>query len=320
MPVNASSSSASPSEEQSDISVFAPWPLFTVTIECLASGGDEVYFHAGGQAVWVARMVTGLERNVTLVGPFGGETKHMLEALVQAEGIGLRSVAVKGANGGYVNDRRSGTREEVASVTPPCLNRHEIDDLFNATLAEGIRCGTAVVTGIPDGEVLPVEFFGRLVKDLRANGVKVVADVAGTVLDAIEEGLTVLRASYDDLEAASLVMDDNRDELIKAISKLQHKADNIVVSRAGSGSFALWDGELLEVKGPEISARDNTGGGDSMTAALAVAISAGMSGADALRLASAAAALNLTRHGRGTGKLKDIEVLARQVEILEVAS
>ena len=38
-------------EASSEIAVFAPWPLFTITIEKLASGEDEVYFHAGGQGL-----------------------------------------------------------------------------------------------------------------------------------------------------------------------------------------------------------------------------------------------------------------------------
>jgi 1-phosphofructokinase len=55
-----------------------------------------------------------------------------------------------------------------------------------------------------------------------------------------------------------------------------------------------------------------------MTAALALAIASDMSGPDALRLATAAGALNVTRAGRGTGRLQDIEVLAESVEVTEV--
>lgn len=304
--------------QPSDICVFAPWPLFTVTIEHLASGEDEVYFHAGGQALWVARMVRGLEQNVAMVGPFGGEAKPVLETLVQAEGIRLRSVPVKGANGGYINDRRDGERKAVANVKPPRLDRHEVDDLYNAILAEGLKCGTVVITGVPDGEVLPVEFFCRLVNDFHSNGVKTVADVSGTILDAIEGGLTLLRASSEELIDLGLAKEDTQDEMLAAMEKLRGKAENIVIGRAGAGCLALLDGKFFEAKVPNLSTRDHTGAGDSMTAACAVALAAGMSHPDALRLATAAAAMNVTRHGRGTGKLQDIEVLAERVDIQEV--
>ncbi|WP_193227767.1 1-phosphofructokinase family hexose kinase [Aureimonas psammosilenae] len=305
-------------KEKGRICVFAPWPIFTVTIERHATGADDVYFHAGGQAVWVARMVAGLNGHPILVGPFGGEAKTLLEALVASEGIELRCVPVKASNGGYVDDRREGTRLRLATVAPPTLDRHEADDLYNATLAEALRCGTAVLTGLPDKEVLPTDFFHRLLKDLRANDVRVVADVAGPVLEAIETGLTLLKISHEELNEAGLAKDDSPAELFAAMDKLRGKAENVVVSRAGAGSLARFGDRHFEAKGPEIHSRDHTGAGDSMTAALAVALAAGLDPADALRLATAAGAMNVTRGGRGTGRLRDIEVLAARVEIKEI--
>ncbi len=307
-----------PREGCSDVAVFSPWPLFTVTIERLAKGRDEVYLHAGGQGVWVARMIEGLGREATLVGPFGGEQRHVIEALARAEGIHVRSVPIRGSNGGYVNDRRGGSRVEIANAAPPRLDRHEVDDLHNAMLAEGIRCGTAVITGIPDGEVMPPAVYGRLVKDLKANRVRIVADVAGTVLEAIEEGLDILKVSHEELQSAGLAAGEDEASLVKAMETLRGKADSIVVSRAGAGCLALMNGELLEAIGPTLAANDPTGAGDSMTAALAVALAGGLSNIEALRLATAAGALNVTRHGRGTGKLDDIRALATSVEIRKV--
>lgn len=297
------------------ICVFAPWPLFTVTVERLHADRDEVYFNPGGQAVWVARMIGGLGARPTLVGPFGGEARVVLEAMIRAEDIGLRAVPVRGSNGGYLNDRRDGSRETIAEVEPPRLDRHEVDDVYNAVLSESLRAGTAVVTGVPDGAVLPVETYGRLVNDLKANGIAVVADVAGTVLAAIESGLTTLKVSHEEMQAAGLISGDSTKTIIKGMERLREKAENVVVSRAGAGCLALMDGELLEATGPELQALDPTGAGDSMTAALAVACAAKLDPSDALRLATAAGALNVTRRGRGTGRIDDILALADRVQI-----
>lgn len=305
-------------ENPANIAVFAPWPLFTITIESQTDGQDEVYLHAGGQGVWVARMIEGLGHEATLVGPFGGSQRCVLEALARNEGIELRSVPIKGANGGYINDRRGGKREEIATMPPPRLDRHEVDDLHNAMLAEGIRCGHAVITGIPDGEVMPASTYTRLVKDLAANGVTVVADIAGTVLEAVEGGLTLLKVSHEELNAAGLSEGDDTASLARAMEALRAKAEHIVVSRAGAGCLALVGGRLLDARGPELSANDPTGAGDSMTAALAVGLANGLDGAEALRLAMAAGALNVTRRGRGTGKLEDIRALTGAVELKEI--
>ncbi|KQT68922.1 MULTISPECIES: 1-phosphofructokinase family hexose kinase [unclassified Aureimonas] len=300
------------------ICVFAPWPLLTVTIERHTNGADDMYFHAGGQAIWVARMILGLGGRARLVGPFGGEARTVLEALVAAEGIELRAVAVRGANGSYVDDRREGTRERIATVPPHSLDRHETDDLYNAILAESLRCGTVVLTGLPPEQVVPFDFYTRIAKDLGANSVKVVADIAGPLLEAVEGGLTVLKVSHEELQEAGIAEDDSREEILKAMERLRGRADNIVVSRAGAGSLARYGDRFFEARGPQVHPRDHTGAGDSMTAALAVATSLGLDGPDALRLATAAGAMNVTRAGRGTGRLEDIEVLAGLVEIEEV--
>ncbi|KQT85103.1 PfkB family carbohydrate kinase [Aurantimonas sp. Leaf443] len=318
MPPFASRFAPPPAEEGGGICVVAPWPLFTVTIERHTNGADDTYFHAGGQAVWVARMIGGLGGRARLVGPFGGEARTVLEALVEAEGISLRSVPVRGANGGYVDDRRSGKRERIATIAPHCLDRHETDDFYNAVLAESLRCGTAVMTGLADDDVLPLDFFSRLATDLSANGVKLVADIAGRVLEAVGSGLTILKVSHEELQEAGIAKSGERAELLAAMDRLRSKADNVVVSCAGEGSLARFGDRHFHAKGPEVHARDHTGAGDSMTAALAMAVSAGLDGPTALRLATAAGAMNVTRAGRGTGRLEDIEVLAEHVTVTEI--
>ena len=73
--------------------------------------------------------------------------------------------------------------------------------------------------------------------------------------------------------------------------------------------------ELLEIEGPRFTALDPRGTGDSMFAALGLAAARKLSLEDSLRLASAAGALNATRHGLGSGSRAEIERLADAVQI-----
>jgi hypothetical protein len=47
----------------------------------------------------------------------------------------------------------------------PHLNRHEIDDLYDAALAQGFHTGTLVLTGSVRDSRLPPEFYRRLAND-----------------------------------------------------------------------------------------------------------------------------------------------------------
>ena len=87
------------------VCVFAPSPILTVTIETVADDGvPEIHLHAGGQGVWIARLLAELDVHVVLCCALGGETGGVLRGLLDASGIEL--VAVDGGrNGAYVHDR-----------------------------------------------------------------------------------------------------------------------------------------------------------------------------------------------------------------------
>ncbi len=160
--------------------VFAPDPILTVTVEA-GPEGDEIHLHAGGQGVWVTGMLAALGVNVSIGGPFGGETGRVLRTLVEAEGFALRSVEMPGSNGAYVHDRRDGERVVVAETPPDPLSRHELDELYGAALVGGLEAGVCVLGGAGpwDPPIIPAEVYGRLARDLRANDVRVVADLDG---------------------------------------------------------------------------------------------------------------------------------------------
>lgn len=162
--------------------VFAPSPLLTVTIEAQPDGGPEIHLHAGGQGVWIARMLATLGLDVLLCTALGGETGTVLRELFREAGADAHVVDIAGNNGAYVHDRRAGERAEVAEVPAPALNRHELDALCNATLVEGLQADVVVLGG-PDGDgVLAPDTYRRLAADLAGRGACVVADLSGRYL------------------------------------------------------------------------------------------------------------------------------------------
>ena len=82
-----------------------------------------------------------------------------------------------------------------------------------------------------------------------------------------------------------------------------------------NGAFAAWDDDWYSVEVPQMSVVDVRGAGDSMTAAFAVAVGAGMSAIDGLQLGGAAGAVNVTRHGLGSGRAEAIEQIRGNVGV-----
>ena len=95
-------------------------------------------------------------------------------------------------------------------------------------------------------------------------------------------------------------------------------AVDVVVTRGPRPTLALIDGSAVEVTGPRFTSHDHRGGGDAITATLAVGLARGEPLGDALRLATAAGALNVTRRGLASVEPEHAARLAERVALCPV--
>lgn len=303
------------------VCVFAPSPVLTVTIERSPEGDAELHIHPGAQGYWVARMVNLLGCEVRFCAPLGGETGRILEGLFADQGIHVVKVDASAPNAGYVHDRRDGERKVIVETPAARLGRHESDDLYTVTVAEALAAGTAILTGPLHPGILADDTFARLAHDLGENGVAVVADLSGEQLRGIT-GLEVLKVSHEELLRDEYVASESIDELLAVARSFEAEgvARHLVISRADAPALAVIEGEAFEVVPPKFQPVDHRGAGDSMTAAIAAGLARGMAIAECLRLGAAAGALNVTRHGLGSGRRESIEQLAGEVAIRPLQS
>jgi 1-phosphofructokinase len=304
----------------STVVVFAPSPMLTVTVEQGAGEDAEIHLHAGGQGFWVARMAAALGAQPTICVPLGGETGTVLEPLLANASVEVLSVPVGAPNGCYIHDRRTGSRTEVAATPSAALQRHELDALYGAALTAGLMADVTLLTGPRHEKILPAEIYTRLASDLRGNGRLVLADLSGPALAAaLEGGVDLLKLSSDEAFSEGLARGDSTSAVIDAVRRLhQRGASDVLISRAAEPAIALVGGRVLEIAGPRFQPLDPSGAGDSMFAALGVGLADGLDREAALRLSVAAGALNVTRHGLGSGQRGDVDRLLDSVVVTPV--
>lgn len=305
------------------VAILVPTPLLVVEVTPPSAYRDrsphesDIHLHPGGQGLWVARMALSLGARVTVCGPFGGELGPVIADMVRGQGIEVHPVPYMVGNGAYVYDLRSAGRTVWAHMPPPELSRHEVDDLYGSALVDALETDVFVVTGAEPADVVADGFFGRLVRDARAGGAHVVADLSGgAALAAVDAGVDVLKMSHEEMVAGALSPDDSAEELASAAARLVSRgAGAVVVSRADEPALVVDATGILEIQGPRIAPLEPRGAGDSMTAGIAVGLARGTSLVEAVRLGASAGALNVARHGLGTGRRDTIERFARLVRV-----
>jgi 1-phosphofructokinase len=303
------------------VAIFGPNPMLAITVEALTSeGGDDLHLHAAGQGVWVARMAAELGASPVLCGFIGGETGTVLRPLLEQMEVEMRLVETAEESGAYVHDRRSGERVPVAQSASMPPSRHEIDELFSTTVAAALDSDVLALCGPYPGEALPLEIYGNLVADVKANGTPVVVDLSPPRLDSALEGGPDL-VKINDWELAKYVEGavDTPERMRAAAQKLLDAgAGAVIITRAEEPAMVLREEDGWELVPPRFERGSREGCGDSMMGGLAACMAAGRGWEETLRTSAAAGAANFLRAGLGSGSREVVEDLARKVELRAV--
>jgi 1-phosphofructokinase len=300
------------------VTVFGPHPMLAITIEALTSeGGDDVHLHAAGQGVWVARMAAELGAEPILCGFIGGESGAVLRPLLEQMEVEMRLVETAEGSGAYVHDRRSGERVPIAQSASMPPSRHEVDELFSTTVAAALDSDVLAVCGPYPGEALPLEIYGNLVADVKANGTPVVVDLSRPHLDSALEGGPDL-VKINDWELAGYIEGpvDTTERMRAAAQKLiDAGAGAAIITRAEEPALVVRGKEAWELVPPRFERGSREGCGDSMMGALAACVAADLEWEQTLRTSAAAGAANFLRAGLGSGSRAVIEDLSAKVEL-----
>jgi 1-phosphofructokinase len=301
------------------VALFAPHPLLTVTIELEGEERQSIHFHAGGQGTWSARMVAHMGAMPVLCGFAGGESGALLEGLLR-EAIApgeLRLVRTGAQSGCYVTDRRGGERKLVAMTVSDPPSRHELDELFSLTCAEAIACGTLLVTNPMPGSSLPLETYGDLVADAKANGCRTLVDLSSPRMESALRGAPDV-AKLNDWELAELVRGPVSEpgQLLAGAQRLRDLgAQTAIVTRGERPALVLGPDGPRALVAPRLERGFREGCGDSMMGTMAAAWALGEDFDRALAYGAAGGAANFLRRGLGSASREVIERLLGSVRL-----
>jgi ribokinase len=263
--------------------------------------GGKFIMTAGGKGANQAVAAARLGAEVTFIARLGRDVfGDRSLAGYQAEGIHTDYI---------VRDEEEASGVALIVVDSAAENIIAVAPGANGCLSVEDVCAAEPVIAEADGVLLQLEIpLGavRAAIDLaRRHGVRVILNPAPAraLADDVLSGVDVLTPNEN--EAVKLIGEQAASTLEALVARI---TGSVVMTCGASGCKVVAGGQRQHVPGFHVEAVDTTGAGDCFNGALAVALARGLEMAEAVRYASAAAALAVTRFGAQASLPIDEEV------------
>jgi len=270
------------------------------------------HFEPGGGGVNVARAIKKLGGESVLVYPVGGHTGNRLKDLLEEEGITHRPVSIEGTTRESlaILDETSGQQFRFG-MPGPNLSAEEWERCLLELSAIRPKPDYLVVSGsLPPG--VPFDFYARVARALKEDGVKVVVDTSGEALrQALEEGVYLVKPNYR--EFRELVGQDVQEESqIRAEALRLVKSgccEILVISLGSAGALMICEDVVEHIRPPIVPIVSKVGAGDSMVAGIVLSLAREQTPHDAVLFGIAAGAAAVMTPGTELCRREDAERL-----------
>ncbi|WP_432403842.1 1-phosphofructokinase [Wukongibacter sp. M2B1] len=158
--------------------------------------------------------------------------------------------------------------------------------------------------------------YKRLISKAKEKGVKTILDADGELLiEGLKAGPHLVKPNIHELEKIFSKSIESIEDIIKYGKKLlEYGVEHVIVSRGGEGSVFISKEKIAIVDGIKVEVKSTVGAGDSMVAAISLAIDKDYSFETTIKLSVAASAASVMKEGTQSGSIEDINKLIDKVE------
>lgn len=291
----------------------------TVEIDGLELGGVNriatMRTDAGGKGINVSKVISKLSGKSVALGIIGGSGGDMIENSLKEMGIDTDFVKVKDET--RVNLKIIDTKNKVNTDInePGAPVSADVIEAVEKKLASVIKKGDiAVLAGsVPKGT--PADIYGRLVRLCNAHEACAVLDVDGALMaPGLEAKPYLIKPNIDELSRlCGKKLVTPQDAAAPAKELVASGIEKVVVSLGGDGALFVDKNGVYLGHSVDVVVRSTVGAGDSMVAAICLALDRGYSIEELIKLSIATSAANVTCSGTQAADWSVIEPLINQV-------
>ena len=278
---------------------------------------EESHLDPGGKGINVSRVVHRLGGETVAVCVLGGHVGKLAERALREEGVPTEIVWIRAETrlNVILQDRSTSEGTRVYDRGPAaggsCVRR--IDETLDRLLpgASVFVSSGSLLPGLPD------DLHERLLRQARDVGTKTIVDAGGEVLlRALTAGPDLVKPNAREAGEILGRTLDTEEKVVDAAHELRRLgAGTAVVSRGEHGAIMASPEGTFRAVPPPVTLRSAVGSGDSMVAALALALAHGQPLEEGLRIASAAGAATAASLGTGLAEAEEIRELVDDVVV-----
>lgn len=273
----------------------------------------------GGKGINVAKVINALEHPVIVTGFLGRKNAYPFQDYFKQENIVDRFVETPGENRVNIKIVDIGTdlvsELNFPGITPAAADLENLRAILRQLAA---RHKWFVLSGsLPP--TVPIDTYASFIEMLHEYDCKVMLDSSGPALAAgIAAKPFAVKPNLPELRQLMQAPLESDAEVVRTIRELLHRGIcQVVVSLGEKGALVGDCRQILKVKAPAVSVSSTVGAGDAFVAGYSVGQARGISLADSLRLASAAASASVALPGTQAPSLKAVNQLLPKIQIEE---
>jgi tagatose 6-phosphate kinase len=280
----------------------------------------DVFFHASGKSINVARGLHVLGEKAIACTPLGGEAGKILLADLKKSGIAHRVVKTFAQTRTCVTVIDRARQDATELVEEAGKMRAGEIAAMRAVFLKSLRGAEMVILSGSLAAGVKKDFYARCCAEAHAAGAKVILDARGEeMMRALECRPLVVKPNRTE-SGVTLGKDlGNISELKWAMRQLCERGAQWAIVTMGKAGAMVCDGRnFWEIASLKVKAVSAIGSGDAFAAGLSCAIKRGREIPEACKLATACAAANTLVPGSGKFLVEDVRKLERLVKIREV--
>jgi len=272
---------------------------------------------AGGKGINVSKVIKELKHKSIALGFLGGSSGSQIKNYLDDLNIDNNFLTIKGETRTNIKifDKVNNTHTDI-NENGPSLGQQDIINIKEKIMGYCKENSLVILSGsVPSG--VNSSIYGEIILDVKNKGGKVILDAEGELLmEGIKAGPYMVKPNIDELEKAFGMSIDNEAKIIETAKKiLEYGVKYVVISLGSEGSIFICPDKVAKVKGIKVEVKSTVGAGDSMVAAMAVAVEEDYSFEEAIKLACATSTANVMTEGTQTGRFVDIERIKKEIII-----